>query len=260
MTDIVRGVMAEESLFTECVPNMYRIQDVFGTSRCFCARCSRVWTSHMTWVKFDLRSQRILKNWKQLCMVCSSTVNPYINSEELERMARLAVERCVALTSGTFVLRSSQRRNPPHNTMACEKCRDGGRPCWIIKQKKDGEEDSSSPCPSESGASSGSCSDIDAISNDFSQLVVNSADSSKANSRAPSPRNEEPSAPTLPTSAARPYVGGQFAYNQPGAVFYPPSHYASPVYYTSPAPVYQVQPTWYQQAPVYTGMPIANWY
>lgn len=135
MSEVIRTAMAENGLFAEDVPNVFRIQDVFGTSRSYCSRCHRVWSSHISWVKFDLRSQRVLKNWRQRCLRCQDEVSPFITAEELERMVVLAIQRCQQLIEGTFRPRAHCRNTAPHSTTTCEKCKYGRRPCWIAKQK-----------------------------------------------------------------------------------------------------------------------------
>ena len=97
MTETIRTVMALHGLYPDSISNSLRVQDVYGDSRSYCVRCGRTWTSHVTWIKLDLRSQRVLKNWKQPCLDCGQEVSPYITSEELERMVTIAVERCLEL-------------------------------------------------------------------------------------------------------------------------------------------------------------------
>ncbi|XP_065180786.1 uncharacterized protein LOC135811473 [Sycon ciliatum] len=135
MTDVIRSAMIELGLDADEVPIEYRIQDVFGSSRSYCSHCHRTWSSHISWVKMDLKTQRVLKNWKQRCLNCSQEVNPYITPEELKRISTLAVKRAQALMNGTFRPMSHARRTSPHNTTTCEKCKYGRRPCWIAKTR-----------------------------------------------------------------------------------------------------------------------------
>lgn len=97
MTETIRTVMALHGLYPDLISNALRVQDVYGDSRSYCVRCGRTWTSHVTWIKLDLRSQRVLKNWKQPCLDCGQEVSPYITADELERMVNIAVERCLEM-------------------------------------------------------------------------------------------------------------------------------------------------------------------
>ena len=162
---------------------------------------------------------QVLSMWTFLCYLKLDGLSGFMHVLELTNL--------VYFLSGTFVLRSSNRRMPPHNERACEKCKESGRPCWIIKRK-------TSPSQSVAGSAAPD-SELEALSNDLAKLIVDpSADSSLANSRTESPHD-----PQLNTgerglyhSAPPPHVlqhGLMDSYNP--AYYHPQQYGHTPMYY-----------------------------
>ncbi|XP_071789132.1 uncharacterized protein [Asterias amurensis] len=139
MAGLIRDVMNnsfEYPIDAQDIPRCYSFQSVHGKAVCKrCKRCTNSWRSDLAWMTFDLRNQRISKEWLQKCKRCGTENRLWFDHDDLETMVIHAVKRMLSLQDGSFQRRrrfgGDDRRRPPHEQRLCERCGYGNRRCWL---------------------------------------------------------------------------------------------------------------------------------